>query len=133
MTQHRDDGFSLVEVVVAVFLLGLVSLAVLPLIVGVAALSVTNRDTASATGYAQAQIAAIRDEFPLGSSDSCATVETWIDAVAVHVPPPAARLKSAPELVECDVDEGLATATFVVTDGVGNPLARLSTQVPVTG
>lgn len=64
MTQRSDDGFSLVEVLIAMFLLAVLSLAVLPLIIGATRLSVDNRDTIEATALADAHIAALRAQFP---------------------------------------------------------------------
>ena len=48
MGSQNDGGFSLVEVLIAMFLLAVLSLAVLPLIVGAATSSVVNRDIAAA-------------------------------------------------------------------------------------
>ena len=64
MFQRDDRGFSLVEVVLAMFLLSVLALAILPLIIGATRLSVENEDLAAANSFASAQLAALREEFP---------------------------------------------------------------------
>jgi len=64
MGHYKDDGFSLVEVIIAMFLLAALSLAVLPLIIGATRLSVDNRNSVEVTALADAHIAALRAQFP---------------------------------------------------------------------
>lgn len=61
---QRDDGFSLVEVIIAMFLFGLLSLAVLPLLIGVTLRSAENREQLSATAYANERMASIQATYP---------------------------------------------------------------------
>lgn len=68
MFQRHDEGFSLVEVLIAMFLLAVLSLAVLPLIISATSLSVTNRDVIAATTLANARLAPLRASFPLEST-----------------------------------------------------------------
>ena len=58
------DGFSLVEVVIAMFLLAVLALAVLPALIGATRASVTNRSVLTATTFANGQLAAIQADFP---------------------------------------------------------------------
>ncbi|RLK49700.1 type IV pilus modification PilV family protein [Microbacterium telephonicum] len=74
----KDDGFSLVEVIIAMFVLMVLALAVLPLMIGATRLSVDNKDLAAANAFASAQLAAIREDFPIGATatTSCAALQT---------------------------------------------------------
>jgi len=76
---QRDDGFSLVEVIIAMFLFGVLSLAVLPLLIGVTIRSVENRELLSATAFANERIASIQAAYPSTpgtATTSCATLRT---------------------------------------------------------
>jgi prepilin-type N-terminal cleavage/methylation domain-containing protein len=75
---RSDDGFSIVEVVIAMFLLAILALAILPLMVGVTRTSTVNRSLVSATSFANAQIAPIRAAFPSAATGttSCATLRS---------------------------------------------------------
>lgn len=77
MSKRSDDGFSLVEVVVAIFLLGLLSLGVLPLLIGGVRLSTENRTTVEATALAEAHLAALRAQFPTqpATTTTCADLQ----------------------------------------------------------
>lgn len=78
MIQQPDDGFSLVEVIIAMFLLAVLSLAVLPLLVGATRLSVDNRDSVESTALADAHISALRAQFPVQptTDTTCAQLST---------------------------------------------------------
>jgi prepilin-type N-terminal cleavage/methylation domain-containing protein len=62
--QRDDEGFSLVEVLMAMFLLAMLALAVLPLIIGITKVSAQNEDAAAANSFASAQLADLRSGFP---------------------------------------------------------------------
>ncbi len=64
MSPRPDDGFSLVEVILAMLLLSMLSLAVLPLIIGATALSVQNKGTVQATALADSYLSALKAKFP---------------------------------------------------------------------
>jgi len=74
--QRADDGFSLVEVLIAMFLLSMIAIAVLPLLIGATRLSVANKDLATATAFANAQLAPLKAAFPAEPSapTSCAAL-----------------------------------------------------------
>lgn len=80
MFQRHDDGLSLVEVVVAMFLFGIISLAVLPLLIGGISLSTVNRDVVSATTLANDRLAQLRKQFPT-SKASVATCDALLLAI----------------------------------------------------
>jgi type II secretory pathway pseudopilin PulG len=67
-------GVSLVEIVVAMFLLALMSVAVLPLMVGAVQASAANRDLLAATTLANARLATLQAAFPNSAVNSCAAV-----------------------------------------------------------
>ncbi len=75
---RSDEGFSILEVVIAMFLLAVIALAVLPLMIGATRTSTSNKSLVSATSYASSQLAPIRAAFPSASSGttSCATLRT---------------------------------------------------------
>ncbi|MBD7958089.1 type II secretion system protein [Microbacterium sp. Sa4CUA7] len=85
-----DDGFSLVEVIIALFLLAVISLAVLPMVVGAVRLSVDNKDLVAATAFGNSQLAVVRDAFPLAplNPTSCAGLQAR--ATPAHAPLPDA-------------------------------------------
>lgn len=60
----REHGFSMVEIVISMFLLGILSLAVLPLIFGLTQRSVENRGLLAATALANGELAKIAADFP---------------------------------------------------------------------
>ncbi|HEY3339437.1 MAG TPA: prepilin-type N-terminal cleavage/methylation domain-containing protein [Propionicimonas sp.] len=72
--RDEQSGVSLVEIVIAMFLLALMSVAVLPLVVGAAQASTANRDLLAATTLAGARLATLQAAFPNSTVNSCATV-----------------------------------------------------------
>lgn len=76
--RRTEDGFSLVEVIIAMFLLAVLSLAVLPLLIAGTRLSVDNRDTVEATAFADAHLSALRAQFPAqpATTTTCAQLRT---------------------------------------------------------
>lgn len=79
MFQRDNEGFSLVEVVIAMLLLAALSLAVLPLIIGATERSVENRALLAATALAKDELSRIQADFPPtpGSVKSCDDLQTW--------------------------------------------------------
>jgi type II secretory pathway pseudopilin PulG len=80
-------GISLVEVIIAMFILALMSVAVLPLMIGGVQASATNRDLVAANSLASAQLADLQAAFPNSAVNSCAAVEA---KAASGTPDPAA-------------------------------------------
>lgn len=63
--RERDDaGFSLVEVVVAMMLFALLSVAVIPLMISITVLTAQNRDAEAGRSSVAADIAALRERYP---------------------------------------------------------------------
>ncbi|MBO1901109.1 type II secretion system protein [Leucobacter weissii] len=63
--QRSDDrGFSMVEIVIAMFLFALLSVAVIPVIIGVTQLTAQNRDVEAARSAVNADIAYLRGVYP---------------------------------------------------------------------
>jgi prepilin-type N-terminal cleavage/methylation domain-containing protein len=78
---RHEKGFSLVEVIMAMFLLSVLALAILPLLIGATRVSVSNRDLVAATAFANAQLAPITAAFPNDPSSptSCAALKSGWD------------------------------------------------------
>lgn len=132
---RESEGFSIVEVVIAMFLLMVLALAVLPLIVGATTVSVNNRDLVAATTFANGQLASITSAFPNdpGTPTRCASLA---GRAATDVPDTAGTGLLA------DITVGACPAaypgTVLVTvevedpDEPGAPLVRLPTRVAVS-
>jgi prepilin-type N-terminal cleavage/methylation domain-containing protein len=83
---HEETGFSLVELIIAMFVLAVVSLAVLPLLVGTARARVENRGLLTATAFANDRLAELQADYPATPGDdstSCAALR------ALQANPPA--------------------------------------------
>ena len=145
MFQRSDDGFSLVEVVMAMFLLSLLALAVLPLFISATRVSVDNRDSVEATALAESHLAALRSEFP--SQPVTATTCAGLTAAAARIsdsnpstlPNIALPAGLARQVTVESCPTGAAagkTAALLVTvrisDTGGTTLTTLSTRIPVS-
>jgi prepilin-type N-terminal cleavage/methylation domain-containing protein len=129
--RSHDDGFSLVEVVIAMFLLGVLSLAVLPLIIGATRASVQNDDLARATAFGQAILAPLRAEFPVSPSNpgTCSDLE---DYEAADIPDPAGSDLVSDVVVEpCPSDELATVGVTVIVRDLEGTLVELPTRVLV--
>ncbi len=146
MFQRHDEGFSLVEVLIAMFLLAVLSLAVLPLLIGVTRASVSNRDVITATTLANARLAPLRAAFPLEQSPAkkCQTeLISAIGAIATtdaNNPSLTVTVVATPEVTESGVPKVCPTATtqyprtILITatvTGGGTPLAVVPTRILV--
>lgn len=140
MTTRSDDGFSLVEVIIAMFLLAVVSLAVLPLILSGVRLSYLNKDLVAATAFANTQIAVLRDDFPLNPTTptSCATLQTRAVGLGSAISDPAATgMKATITIVDaCPAAAAGFPAsvrvTVTVRDGAGDTLVSVPTSFRVS-
>lgn len=133
MFRSEDDGFSLVEVIMAMFLLAVLALTVLPLIIGATRVSVSNRDLVAATTFANAQLAPVKAAFPNDPTTptSCATLRTTYARTAV--PDPAGTGLTADVAVgTCPAAyPGTVTVTVRVFDG-GSAIVTLPTRITVS-
>lgn len=134
MSRH-EEGFSLVEVIIAMFLLAVLSLAVLPLIIRASSLSTANQDTVSAIGVASAQLSAVRAAFP-NDPDETGTCGDLEDAVAeLEAAAASPGLSVAFESIDCVRVAGPEAVTVaVVVDGDRtSSRVELTTSVLVSG
>lgn len=142
MCQRSEDGFSLVEVIIALFLFAMISLAVLPLLVSGVSLSVVNRDVVAATALANDRLAQLRDEFPTAKGTARTCNALLIAAAAIEPGDPSnpdltvtvtATSDEAGEPI-CPAEAGAyprsVLVTFTVVDG-GGRLASVPTRISV--
>ena len=126
----HDEGFSLVEVIIAMFLLMVISLAVLPLLIGATSLSVSNRATVSATAYAQSYLSAYREAFPNNSAatGTCSAAKSYAPTGIAAQPS-----LSVTHIVDCEITSGthLATVSVSVADASSGDTTTLTTQILV--
>jgi prepilin-type N-terminal cleavage/methylation domain-containing protein len=73
-TLASDEGFGLVEVVVAMLLFAVIAMAILPLAIQATRLSAGNRDAVSANSFASSELAAVRAQFADEAANSCDAV-----------------------------------------------------------
>jgi len=115
-----SDGYSLVEVIIAMFMLSVLAVAILPLIIGATQLSVTNRDITAATAFANAQLSPVRDAFPLN-----ALTQATCAAVQAH----ATSDVPGPEGLDADIVVGNCPASYPGTVTVDVYVSNGATQV----
>lgn len=128
----RDDGFSIVEIIIAMFLLMVLALALLPLLIGATQTSAVNRSLVAATAYANELLATVRADFPNDETHTCAEVETLETAGLAVTPPPS--FTAAFEVGACPADlPGVIVVTVNVFEtGTATPLVALPTMVLVS-
>ena len=129
MSRERgDEGMSLVEVVMAMFLLGVISLAILPLLIGVTRLSAVNDDRAAANSVADARLARITAAYPstAGSPAACTALKNNATLVGTETDP-ATRLTSTATLGICPTAIGTIPLTITVLQDAADPDSALVT------
>lgn len=133
------DGFSLVEVIIAMFLLAVLSLAVLPLSIAAARTSVVNRDLVAATAFANAQLAPIKADFGVGRTGPARCSELAARAAPAEgaIPDPAGTgMRATVAIGPCPTDAALYPVTAAVTvevlDAAGSSLVVIPTLVLVS-
>lgn len=133
MLRREDDGFSLVEIILALFLLALLALTVLPLIIGATRVSVSNKDLVAATTFANAQLAPIKAAYPNDPTTptSCATLRTTYAKTAI--PDPAETGLTADVTIgACPAAyPGTVTVTVKVIEG-GTTIVTVPTRITVS-
>ncbi|GAA5037199.1 prepilin-type N-terminal cleavage/methylation domain-containing protein [Microbacterium fluvii] len=134
MTKHADDGFSLIEVVIAMFLFAVISLAILPLAIQAAALSTVNRDEAAANAFASSQLAVIRSSYPDDGTNACSGVRA--KQFTQKKDPAETGLTANLVVSACPTSyPGVVTITAKVFDpaeSTTDPVVTMATQVIVT-
>lgn len=130
-----DQGFSVVELIIAMFLLSVIALALLPLLIGVTKSSTANRSIVEATSFANAQIASLGARFPAGGDNACASVVAAASAAATATAPAGTDLSVAVSTSACPaVKPGTLTVTVTAfrTGSPTAPLATVITKIVVT-
>jgi len=131
-----DAGFSLVEAVLAMVLLALMTLGVMPLMIGATQASSGNTDLVAANELANQRLAAIRAQFPDTAENSC----TLLAASAVTG---AAGPAGSDIVVDVSIDDCPAaaadypaavrvTASVRETAAADTPIATVPTEILVT-
>jgi prepilin-type N-terminal cleavage/methylation domain-containing protein len=146
---RSDSGFSLVEVIIAMFLLAVIALAILPLAIGTVSLSVTNRSLVAANTLAGAHLAEFRGVFPNdGTSGSCGAAAALARTIGGE-DPAGAVLPTTVSGIDDSADTGLTaeisltgcpatlpgTVTLTVAvseDGSSSALTTVRTNILVT-
>lgn len=132
MSERGEDGFSVVEVVIAMFLLAVLALAVLPLVIGATRVSVSNRDLVGATAFANAQLAPIRAAFP-NDPTSPTTCSSLRSRATTEVADPAGTGLEADIVVgSCPAAyPGTVLVTITVRDSAGE-VTSIPTRIMVS-
>ncbi|MCU1507715.1 MAG: type secretion system protein [Microbacteriaceae bacterium] len=89
-----DRGFGLIEIVVSMFLLGLLAIATLPLLIQSMAVASKNATIASATQVVEQQLEQLR-----ASGSSCSAVKTLVAATPATVPERGVSLQPHLQLI----------------------------------
>lgn len=127
-----DTGFSLVELVIAMFVLAVLSLAVLPLLVGTTQVSVENRGLLTATAFANDRLAEIQADYPATPGDdstSCAALR----ALQANPPAvdPASGLVARLTIGTCPATFPASVPVTVTVSEDGEQVTAVSTRVRV--
>ncbi len=128
---RTDAGLGLVEVVIAMLLLMVLSLAVLPLMITATQSSVGNREMVKANALANSTVAALRAQFPDHSTEtSCGSVR----AVTGEADAETGLTTTVTFPGGCPAQyPGTVTVTVSVARSAepGTPLGTVSTQILV--
>lgn len=134
--QHDDSGFSMVELVIAMFVFAIIAMAILPAAVQATKLSAVNREHVSANAFASAELAGIRAAFPDDATNSCAAVRAYQTSTNI-ADPAASGLTASRTVASCpSTYPGLVTVTARVFDpktSTSRPAVVISTRIVVTG
>lgn len=133
VSEPADAGFSLVEVIIAMFVLALMAIGLIPLMVGAMQSSVTNRSLATASAFATAQLAEVQSSFGNDSPRPCSELAGYEHD---DFPDPAgSRLLATRRALEsCGTDEYATITVQVSVASVDQPtreLVSLTTKVLV--
>ncbi|MFD1714764.1 hypothetical protein ACFSBZ_09805 [Amnibacterium flavum] len=125
-----EDGIGMIEIVVSMFVLGLLALAFLPLLAN--SLSLTSRNTtlAAATQVVERQLAEARAQTP-----SCAAIKTYVDTVPDPVDAGrGVRLQPQRSVGSCPstFPGFVSVSSSVVVAGTSHVLASAATRIFVS-
>lgn len=133
VARTASEGFSLIEVVIAMFVLALMAIALIPLMIGAMRLSVTNRSLATASSFAASQLTEVQSAFGNDDPRPCSSLAGYEHT---DLPGPAGSrlLATRKALNSCGSDE-YSTVTVRVTvasaDQPSRALVTLTTKVLV--
>ncbi|WP_160150814.1 type IV pilus modification PilV family protein [Microbacterium timonense] len=130
---RADEGFSIVEVIIAMFLLAVIALAVLPLMIGATRTSVVNRDLVAAITFANAQLAPVKAAFgvdPAGPA-RCSELRTRaVPSTAAIADPAGTGMSATVEIGACPTGAASYPATVAVAVKVRDPNGRVLVTLP---
>lgn len=131
---HKSEGFSLLELVIAMLLFAVIAVAILPLAVQAATLSAVNRDNVEANAFASGQLSIVRTDFPDTADNSCAAVQS--KSAAGIVDPAQTGLKADITVSDvCPAFPGVLTVTVHVNEADepgADPVVTMRSQIVVT-
>ncbi|HEV7564858.1 MAG TPA: type II secretion system protein [Microbacteriaceae bacterium] len=127
LTHDDDRGFGLIEIVVAMFILGLLAVATLPILVQGMRLSATNSTLATATQLANQQIEQVR------AQQSCGAIVAATTTVATSGPSLTVTRTVSATCPATGYPITVPVAVSVSRSDTGHVLASASTRVFVSG
>lgn len=132
--EQASAGFSLVEIVIAMFVLALMAMGLIPLMISAMKLSVGNRSQVAATAFANAQVSEIQAAFSNDTPRKCSELAGF-EHTNLADPGGTGLVATRRSLTPCGSDP-FATATVRVSvadaDEPGKALVTLTTEVLVT-
>lgn len=133
--ERLEDGFSLIELVIAMLIFAIIAVAILPAAIQAAVLSTINRDDAAANSFASGQLALIRNDFPDEGSNTCTAVRDR--AFSGLTDPTSTGLTATVAVSACPASyPAVVTVTANIFDpeeSAVSPIATMATQIVVTG
>lgn len=119
-----QSGISLVEVIIAMFLLALMSVATLPLLIGGVRASAINRDLVAANSLAIAELSALQVAFPNSAANSCAAVQA--SAASGLTDPSGSRVTATITVGSCPASYPATVPVTVQAFGPGSAQAAVT-------
>lgn len=128
---HDQSGVGLLEILLVMFLLTLMTLAIIPALISSTRASSTNAGIAAATSFANSSLDAIRAEFPNDADASCADVRS--KAQTDIADPAGSGLLGTVSVSDCPATyPGTVTVTAKIRrPPAAAPLAAIVTEILV--
>lgn len=132
--ETSEEGFGLIELIVAMLLLAVLALALLPTLIGASIASSTNRSLVAANSFAAAQLAPIRAAFPIAPNlkRDCDDLRAFESTGIAG--PEGSGLVADVTVGECADGAGPTAALVTVSvyrDSTATPLTTITTRVLV--
>lgn len=128
----NDQGISMVEIVISMFLLTVLSLALVPLLITVTQHTVVNRNTLAATSFAQSELTRVQAAFPsnpANTTSSCAGLRSR--ATAAGSADPTGTFKAFLTVSVCPVSYPGIVPIKITVKKDGRTVSTLSSHVRV--